>query len=67
MNGESIKVIEQISDFISDKASKGQYGDITVTVTLKEGHPVKLTTPFVTHFYSVRQETLWRNKSGNRL
>lgn len=36
--------------FIYDKATENKFGDITVTITLKDGVPVKITRTFTEHF-----------------
>ncbi len=43
------KIIEEAGDFFIETAGKEKYGDITVTITLNDGVPVKITKLFCEH------------------
>ena len=43
------KLIEEAGDFFIDTAGKQKYGDMTVTITLNDGVPVKITKLFCEH------------------
>ena len=50
------KALEETNSFILREAEKNKYGDITVTITLNDGVPVKLTKVFCEHL--VRRKTI---------
>ncbi len=49
------KAITEAQIFLEQQAEQNKYGDITVTITLNDGVPVKLTKVFCEHF--VRRKT----------
>lgn len=49
MNVPISEVIKEADDFIREQASKNKYGDITVTITMNDGVPVKITNCFCEH------------------
>ena len=49
------KAISEAQIFLEQQAEQNKYGDITVTITLNDGVPVKLTKVFCEHF--VRRKT----------
>jgi len=40
---------KEAQQFLYDKASENKFGDITVTISLKDGVPVKITKTFTEH------------------
>lgn len=50
-----VKALEEAQVFIKQQAQENRYGDITVTITLNDGVPVKLTKTYCEHF--VRRKT----------
>ena len=55
VNTDIAKAITEAQIFIEQQAEQNKYGDITVTITLNDGVPVKLTKVFCEHF--VRRKT----------
>ncbi len=49
MNVNIKQVLEEAQEFILQQASKKKYGDISVTITMNDGIPVKLTNSFCEH------------------
>lgn len=56
LNTDIEKAITEAQIFIEQQAEQNKYGDITVTITLNDGVPVKLTKVFCEHF--VRRKTV---------
>ena len=55
VNSDIKKAITEAQIFLEQQAEQNKYGDITVTITLNDGVPVKLTKVFCEHF--VRRKT----------
>ena len=55
VNTDIAKAITEAQIFIEQQAEQNKYGDITVTITLNDGVPVKLTKVLCEHF--VRRKT----------
>lgn len=55
VNSDIKKAITEAQIFLEQQAKQNKYGDITVTITLNDGVPVKLTKVFCEHF--VRRKT----------
>lgn len=62
MNELISEVIYDVSDFIKQKTETEKYGDITITISLNDGVPVKLTRGFVEHFVQRKTKNLVVNK-----
>ena len=56
INSDIKKAITEAQIFLEQQAEQNKYGDITVTITLNDGVPVKLTKVFCEHF--VRRKTI---------
>ena len=56
VNTDIEKAITEAQIFIEQQAEQNKYGDITVTITLNDGVPVKLTKVFCEHL--VRRKTV---------
>jgi hypothetical protein len=50
------KAIAETQSFFKQQAVQNNFGEITVTITLNDGVPVKLTKVFCEHF--VRRKTI---------
>ncbi len=50
MNETIQKVLHEADEYIKNQAAGNKFGDITVTISLKDGVPVKLTKIFCEHF-----------------
>ena len=45
-NDEIAKAVQDAAEYLDEKARKEPYGDITVTITMRAGVPVKMFTTF---------------------
>ena len=60
-NTDMEKAITEAQKFIKQQAEQNKYGDITVTITLNDGVPVKLTKVFCEHVVRRRTSKLAAN------
>jgi hypothetical protein len=58
MNVNIKQVAEEAQQFILQQASEKKFGDITVTITMNDGVPVKLTNSFCEHISKRRTTKL---------